>query len=95
MNQFTPLQLASYIATLLNGGERYEVKLVDKIIDSETKEVIEDIEPKIISKANFSKKNIEIIKEGMGKVTQGENGTSSSVFKDFLYVQEVKQVLQT
>lgn len=83
MNQFTPLQLASYIATLLNGGERYEVKLVDKIIDSETKDVIEDIEPKVISKANFSKKNIEIIKEGMGKVTIGENGTSSSVFNGF------------
>ncbi|WP_346912896.1 penicillin-binding transpeptidase domain-containing protein [Clostridium sp.] len=83
MNQFTPLQLASYIATLLNGGDRYDVKLVDKIIDSDTKEVIEDIEPKIISKANFSKENIEIIKEGMGKVTQGENGTTSSVFKDF------------
>lgn len=83
MNQFTPLQVASYIATLLNGGERYEVKLVDKIIDSETKEVIEDIEPKITSKANFDKKNIEIIKEGMGKVTEGENGTSSTVFNGF------------
>ncbi|WP_346928366.1 penicillin-binding transpeptidase domain-containing protein [Clostridium sp.] len=83
MNQFTPLQLASYLATLLNGGDRYEVKLVDKIIDSETKEVIEDIEPKIISKANFSKKNIDIIKEGMGKVTQGENGTTSAVFEGF------------
>lgn len=83
MNQFTPLQLASYIATLLNGGERYELKLVDKIIDSETKEIIEDIEPKITSKSNFDKKNIEIIKEGMGNVTTGENGTSSSIFKDF------------
>ncbi len=83
MNQFTPLQLASYLATLLNGGERYEVKLVDKIIDSKTKEVIEDIEPKLISKASFNKANIEIIKEGMGKVTQGENGTTSAVFRDF------------
>ncbi len=83
MNQFTPLQLASYLATLLNGGERYEVKLVDKIIDSKTKEVIEDIEPKLISKANFNKANIEIIKEGMGKVTRGENGTTSAVFRDF------------
>jgi len=83
MNQFTPLQLASYLATLLNGGERYEVKLVDKIIDSKTKEVIEDIEPKLISKASFNKANIEIIKEGMGKVTRGENGTTSAVFNGF------------
>jgi len=83
MNQFTPLQLASYLATLLNGGERYEVKLVDKIIDSKTKEVIEDIEPKVISKASFNKANIEIIKEGMGKVTEGENGTTSAIFEGF------------
>ncbi|WP_346885271.1 penicillin-binding transpeptidase domain-containing protein [Clostridium sp. UBA4395] len=83
INQFTPLQLASYLATLLNGGERYEVKLVDKIIDSKTKEVIEDIEPKLISKASFNKANIDIIKEGMGKVTQGENGTTSAVFNGF------------
>ncbi len=83
MNQFTPLQLASYLATLLNGGERYEVKLVDKIIDSKTKEVIEDIEPKLISKASFNKANIDIIKEGMGKVTRGENGTTSAVFDGF------------
>ncbi len=83
MNQFTPLQLASYLATLLNGGERYEVKLVDKIIDSKTKEVIEDIEPKLISKASFNKANIDIIKEGMGMVTEGENGTTSAVFDGF------------
>jgi penicillin-binding protein 2 len=83
MNYFTPIQLASYIATLLNGGDRYELKLVDKIIDSETEEIIEDIQPKIISRANFSKENIEIVKQGMGDVTKGESGTSSAIFKNF------------
>lgn len=82
-NAFTPLQLTSYISTLLNGGVRYEAKLVDKIIDSETGEIIKDIEPEIISSAEFNPKNIEIIKEGMKDVTQGDNGTASNILRDF------------
>lgn len=83
MNRFTPLQLASYLATLVNGGVRYEAKLVDKIIDSETGEVIEDITPQIITQNSFDKRNIEAIKAGMRDVTVGENGTTSGVFNGF------------
>ncbi|MEG1255156.1 penicillin-binding transpeptidase domain-containing protein [Clostridium sp.] len=83
MNQFTPLQIASYIATLVNGGDRYELKLVDKIIDGETGEVIEDIEPELISQAEFSKDNIDAIKQGMKEVTEGESGTAAAMLKDF------------
>ncbi|MEG0133631.1 MAG: penicillin-binding transpeptidase domain-containing protein [Clostridium sp.] len=83
MNQFTPLQLASYVATLLNGGDRYELKLVDEIIDGETGEIIEDVEPKLISQAEFKKENIEIIKQGMKEVTGGESGTAAAILKDF------------
>lgn len=32
---FTPLQLANYIATLVNGGTRYKLHLVDKITDAD------------------------------------------------------------
>lgn len=83
LNAFTPLQLASYIATLVNGGTRYELKLVDKVIDSETGEVIKDITPEIISEAEFSPENIETVKEGMRDVTVGENGTSNAIFQGF------------
>lgn len=83
LNTFTPLQIASYISTLINGGTRYEAKLVDKIIDSETGEVIEDIQPKIISQANFDPKNIETIKRGMKEVTEGESGTAAAIFDNF------------
>ncbi len=82
-NYFTPLQLASYIATLVNGGNRYELQLVDKIIDSATGEVIEDFQPKLIDKVDFDEKNIELVKKGMKDVTQGESGTAASVFKNF------------
>lgn len=83
MNYFTPLQVASYISTLVNGGTRYEVKIVDKILDSETGEVIKDISPKVISEANFDPNNIEAVKAGMRDVTAGENGTTHGVFNGF------------
>ncbi len=83
MNAFTPLQVASYMTTLVNGGTRYEVKLVDKILDSETGEVIEDITPGIISEANFDKANIDAVKVGMGNVNMGEDGTTHGVFNGF------------
>ncbi len=83
MNYFTPLQLASYVSTLVNGGTRYEVKIVDKILDSETGEVIKDLSPKVISEANFDPNNIEAVKAGMRDVTAGENGTTSGVFNGF------------
>lgn len=83
MNYFTPLQLASYLSTLVNGGTRYEVKLVDKILDGQTGEVIEDITPKIITETEFDKKNIDAVKIGMADVTTGENGTTSGVFNGF------------
>ncbi|WP_404987747.1 penicillin-binding transpeptidase domain-containing protein [Clostridium culturomicium] len=83
MNYFTPLQVASYIATLVNGGNRYEVKLVDKVLDSETGEVIKDYTPQIISKAEFNQSNIDAVKAGMRDVTAGENGTTNGVFNGF------------
>lgn len=83
MNYFTPLQLASYISTLVNNGTRYEVNLVDKIIDGETGEIIKDITPQIISQAQFNENNIKAVKDGMQDVTTGENGTTNGTFNGF------------
>lgn len=83
LNTFTPLQLASYMATLINGGDRYEVSIVDKIIDPVTGEVVEDFEPKLISELKFKKEHVELIKKGMRDVTQGEAGTAATTFRNF------------
>ena len=37
MDNFTPLQMADYIATLANGGTRYKLHLVDNIKNSNGK----------------------------------------------------------
>lgn len=82
MNYFTPLQLASYVATLINGGNRYELQLVNKIIDPVTGETTE-IKPKLIDKIDINPKHLETIKAGMRDVTEGEHGTAANAFKGF------------
>ncbi|MFA6939679.1 MAG: penicillin-binding transpeptidase domain-containing protein, partial [Clostridiaceae bacterium] len=82
-NQFTPLQLVSYLSTLLNGGTRYKAHIVDKITDS-TGKVIEQTKPEVIEKSNFKQSTIDAIKEGMLLVTSGDEGTvNKSVFAGF------------
>lgn len=84
LNQFTPLQLANYIATLVNGGYRYKLHLIEKIVDSEGN-IIEDFgkENIIFDETNVSKETVEVIKGGMQKVTSTPAGTAYSTFKDF------------
>lgn len=82
-NQFTPLQLASSLATMLNGGIRYKSHIVKKITDSEGK-VIEETKPEIIDENKFKKSSIDAIKRGMLLVTSGEEGTvNKSIFEGF------------
>lgn len=82
-NQFTPLQLANYVATIANGGKRYKLHVVNKITDSE-KNVIEDYtEPIIMEEVGDSEETLKAIKEGMLMVTQSPTGTSRSAFLGF------------
>jgi penicillin-binding protein 2 len=80
MNNFTPLQLVNYVATLVNGGNRYKVHLVDKFTDSNGK-VIEEIKPEVVEKIDLSPTTVNTVKEGMRKVTS-ETGTASVALED-------------
>ena len=79
---FTPLQLANYVATMVNGGNRYELHLVDKFLDPEGN-VIKENKPVILGKTGISAKTTNLIKEGMLEVTSDPSGTAYGVFKDF------------
>jgi len=79
ISNFTPLQLANYVATIVNGGNRYKVHLVDKIMDSNGK-VIEEEKPEIVEKTGIKQSTIDAVKAGMHAVT-GEDGTAAGVFK--------------
>ncbi|SHI49172.1 penicillin-binding protein 2 [Clostridium cavendishii DSM 21758] len=82
MNNFTPLQIADYIATLVNGGTRYKTHLVDKITDIDGK-VVKEFKPEAISHMDIDKGNLAAIKEGMRQANEVDMGTASYVFKSF------------
>ncbi len=80
---FTPLQLASFGATILSGGKRYEAHLFDSAVDYSTGEVIEKYEPKLLSELDIPSEYVELIKEAMRRVI--DDGTASSTFIGYKY----------
>ena len=47
-SQFTPLQLANYIATLVNGGTRYSAHLLKEVKSSDFSQVLYTYEPEVL-----------------------------------------------
>ncbi len=67
-NLFTPLQLANYCATIANGGTRYKPYMIKSVLSADMSEVIFETEPEVINTLNVSKKNLDIVREGMRNV---------------------------
>ena len=79
MDNFTPLQMANYIATLANGGTRYKVHLVDNIKDSNGK-LISQTKPIVLDKANISAETRSLVMQGMNNVTGAGGGTDGTAY---------------
>jgi len=82
ISNFTPLQLADYIAIIANGGTRYKLHLVDKITDADGN-LIEQVQPQVLNQTGVSQSTIDAVKAGLKKVTGGEDGTAASAFTGF------------
>ncbi|MDD3225720.1 MAG: penicillin-binding transpeptidase domain-containing protein [Clostridium sp.] len=84
MDNFTPLQIANYIATIANGGTRYKVHLVDSVTDSTGKVILKN-NPVVLNKVNMSTKTRQIVMAGMEGVTGagGADGTAAEAFSGF------------
>ncbi|MGL4655414.1 MAG: penicillin-binding transpeptidase domain-containing protein [Sarcina sp.] len=78
-SEFTPLQIAGYVATLANGGTRYKLHLVNDIT-SPTGQVVEKFQPEVLDKVDISKQNLDLIKQGMYNVNNNPHGTGYFVF---------------
>lgn len=92
-NNFTPIQMARYIAMLTNGGKKLDLTIIKDIINNQgesikTEEVKDYINKRLgIEKTSeenlkIQKENLKTVLEGMQSVTE-EGGTAYSVFKDF------------
>ncbi|KAB2952337.1 penicillin-binding protein 2 [Heliorestis acidaminivorans] len=81
-NQYTVLQLANYVATLANGGTRYEPYLVDRI-ERENGEVVHRFEPTVMHRvSSTSAEEMAAVRRSMLAVTE-PRGTAYHIFHDF------------
>lgn len=81
---FTPLQIGQYVSTIANGGYRVRPHLVKEIRrgttdPQEAGQTLAVIEPQVLNRVTIDPKYIEIVKEGMFRVTQ-PGGTASRDF---------------
>jgi len=73
----TPLQVATAFSAIANGGTLYQPQALQKIVDSQ-KNLIEEIEPKIIRQNFIDPKNIQIVREGMRWAVTGQNSPQAT-----------------
>ena len=71
----TPIQMAVLAAALANGGNRYRPIILDSI-QSADGQILQKNELKLIGKLPVSPSNLDIVRRGLWKVVNGENGTA-------------------
>ncbi len=64
-NQFTPLQLATYAATLANNGKRMRTHVVDKVVSYSGEDIIYQSEPELVEEMGVSEKNLKEVQKAM------------------------------
>ncbi len=67
----TPIQVASFVAAVGNGGTRYQPTVIDRIVSTNGK-VVYEYAPKIIGKLPVSKEHLSLIQEAMVGVIRSE-----------------------
>lgn len=79
-NTFTPLQLATYCATIANNGTRLQTHLVKKVTNYNQDQVLSETkpeEPVVVEEVPVSQENLKLVQAGMRAVCSSE-GTGRS-----------------
>ena len=86
-DNYTPMQLAQYVATIANNGVRLAPHIVEGIYDNNDKgglgELIQAIDTKEINKVNISESDMAILHQGFYQVSHGTSPlTTGRAFLD-------------
>nr|WP_252187718.1 penicillin-binding transpeptidase domain-containing protein [Anaeromonas frigoriresistens] len=79
-NNYTTIQIANYVATLVNGGYKHEVSIIDDITSYDGKDVGYEKDKKVERIDIKDYKYLDDIKKGMLQVV--EDGSVRGIFKD-------------
>lgn len=78
---FTPVQLASYVATVANGGQRYKVNLIKNIRSSVDSSIIAEFPPQVVEEIDMNSSVLGAVKNGMRRVV--DEGSASNIFAGY------------
>ncbi len=82
-HQFTPLQLANYIATLANGGTRYSCSILKGVRNYGYSESLFDREKQVLGTVDAKPEYFQAIWDGMYAVANSPMGTAYSTFGNY------------
>lgn len=70
LSQFTPIQLANYVATLVNGGNHYQAHLLKEVKSSDYSQVVYEYEPELLNSIAIDQTDLDAVLEGMYNLSQ-------------------------
>ena len=79
--QVTPVQMVQFYAAIANGGKILQPYLVAQIVDAEGN-IVQEAEPVVTGDLGLKKTDLQIIQEGMERVT-ATGGTAARAFDGF------------
>ena len=82
-NKFTPIQLCSYISTMMNQGTRYKATFLNRVVSSDYRQVVYENTAEILSQMKMSSEALNAIKVGMEKCAHESGGTARKIFKNY------------
>ena len=78
---FSPLQITSYISTLVNDGVRYSAKMLYKVCRYGTGEVVYERTPEVMNTLDVTAESCAVIRSAMKNVI--DEGSASEMFEDY------------
>lgn len=85
-NAFTPVQLATYTATVANNGVRCRTHVVDKITNYAQDQIIKENKadsPEVVEEISISPYNMKLVQESMREVVTDAGGTANYMFGNY------------
>ncbi len=83
---YTPIQLAQYVSTIANGGNRMQVHLLKEVRKATDKDTLGDImytfEPKVLNKVEVKSENLKRVQEGFYAVMHMPGGYGRGYIND-------------
>jgi penicillin-binding protein 2 len=82
-NRFTPMQLCSYVSTIINRGTRYKATFLNRVVSSDYHEVVFENTPEVMNKIFISDSAVNAVMTGMEKVANDAGGTARKIFANY------------